>query len=63
MPAVEVEFPFTPGDAVRVKTRWVEPFEGKVFSVVRRYGAQDFAVVVDAKGGTHHAYFTELSAS
>ncbi|MCA1458414.1 hypothetical protein I6F35_35470 [Bradyrhizobium sp. BRP22] len=35
-------------------------FKAKVFSVVRRYGGQDFAVVVDAKGRTHHKHFSEL---
>jgi hypothetical protein len=60
---VVVSFPFAPGDAVVAKNHHGEPFDAKVFSVIHRFGAPDFAVIVDAKGRTHHKFFRELEAA
>jgi PleD family two-component response regulator len=57
-----VHFPYEPGQDVIARSFGGE-FPAKVFSLVRRYGGEDFAVVVDAKGRTHHKLFSELRAA
>ncbi|MCA6108143.1 hypothetical protein [Bradyrhizobium cenepequi] len=56
-----VNFPFEVGQDVLAHSP-KGPFPAKIFSLVRRYGAADFAVVIDAKGRTHHKFFRELEA-
>jgi hypothetical protein len=56
-----VAFPFKPGDDVETKDHSGVSFAVKVFTVIHRYGGPDFAVVVDAKGRTHHKHFDEIA--